>query len=122
MDVYMYRAALYCTDCGEAIRERLSARAPADQDDESSYDSDDYPKGPFPDGGGEADCPQHCDSCNVFLENSLTSDGYEYVRDAVETGHDLHEDNGKLFVVWRDPVIKEWSEFYRISPGQDEST
>jgi len=28
--------------------------------------------GPYPDGGGEADAPQHCGGCGVFLENPLT--------------------------------------------------
>jgi hypothetical protein len=42
---------------------------------ESDYDSDDLPKGPYADGGGEADTPQHCDDCRRFLENPLTGDG-----------------------------------------------
>ncbi len=81
MNAYMYSAALYCEQCGEAIRARLDAEgfAPSDPDDETSYDSDEYPKGPFPDGGGEADCPQHCDDCHCFLENPLTSEGERYV-------------------------------------------
>jgi hypothetical protein len=31
---------------------------------ESDYDSEDLPKGPYADGGGEADTPQHCDVGN----------------------------------------------------------
>ena len=42
--------------------------------DESDYDSDDLSKGPYPDDGGEADTPRHCDTCGVFLENPLTAD------------------------------------------------
>ena len=77
MQVYIYRAALYCEECGDAIGERLigEGKAPANPADESSFDSDHFPKGPYPDGGGEADCAAHCDKCGVFLENALTADG-----------------------------------------------
>jgi hypothetical protein len=85
MQVYMYQAALYCEACGEAIRERLTAegKAPSNPEDEHSFDSGDFPKGPYPEGGGEADCPQHCDACGLFLENALTADGLDYVREAI---------------------------------------
>lgn len=102
MNVYIYQAALLCEDCGIKAREELTAagKAPEDPGDENTYDSDDFPKGPVDDGGGEADCPQHCDECKVFLENPLTSDGVKYVRERV-----LTEDG--------DPaVLKEWLDFY----------
>jgi len=108
MLVYIYAADIYCEQCGEAIRERITAEgyAPADPDDEASYDSDEFPKGPYPDGGGEADCPQHCgsgpdcinaiefdDGCKVgaWLENELTADGVEYVRQAIREGGEVAE-------------------------------
>lgn len=86
MRVFMYCAALYCEDCGNAIRADLDKRGkrPAEIEDESSYDSDEYPKGPYSEGGGEADTPQHCDSCHCFLDNALTGDGVAYVREAIE--------------------------------------
>ena len=37
----------------------------------------------YPDGGGESDCPEHCAVCHVPLENTLTSDGVEYVLEAI---------------------------------------
>ncbi|MDO8705370.1 MAG: hypothetical protein Q7J84_10535 [Sulfuricaulis sp.] len=110
MNVYIFQAALLCEACGEAQRAALQADCPTcggehanlpyvdcrsyyppgqggacmpDPRSESEYDSDDYPKGPYPDGGGEADSPQHCDQCGVFLENSLTRHGYDYVREAI---------------------------------------
>lgn len=102
MDVYIYAADIYCEDCGRAIRERIisEGNAPADYDDETSYDSDEFPKGPFSDGGGESDCPQHCASCGVFLENPLTSDGYDYVREQ----HAAHESE----------ITAMWCEFYDV--------
>lgn len=86
MNVYVFQAALLCEACGEAARADTPTPAGYDADCESSWDSDDYPKGPYSDGGGEADCPQHCDHCNTFLENPLTSDGEEYVRDLARLG------------------------------------
>jgi len=92
MDAYIYCAEIYCEECGRAIRERITkeGNAPANIDDETTFDSDEFPKG-----GGESDCPQHCGAhedcinaytpdgweCKVgaFLENDLTADGIEYV-------------------------------------------
>ena len=82
MNVYAYQAALLCEDCGKDIRSNLDKQRVSSWEDldESCYDSDDYPKGPYSNGGGESDTPQHCDACNVFLENPLTTDGEEYVK------------------------------------------
>ena len=81
MNTYMYQAALYCEDCGLEIANSLGFTEEdiADRDD---LDSEECPKGPYSDGGGEADCPQHCDKCGAFLENPLTCDGFEYVCEA----------------------------------------
>lgn len=77
-DAYVFQAALYCAPCGEAIRSRLPAPP-----DASCFDSGDYPAGPYPDGGGEADSPQHCEACGEFLRNALTADGVQYVRETI---------------------------------------
>lgn len=113
MGVYMYQAALWCEDCGNAIRARLDAegKAPQDPEDEYSFDSDDYPKGPYSDGGGEADTPQHCDGCGTFLENDLTSEGAEYVREACQSDRA----SGRLDSV----ALTEWAPFYDV-PGPDD--
>jgi hypothetical protein len=85
MDAYTYAADLHCETCANDIMFDLdrAGKKPADTDDEFSYDSGDYPKGPTAYGGGEADSPQHCGTCGEFLENDLTSDGVAYIRDAV---------------------------------------
>jgi hypothetical protein len=73
-----------------------------DELDESSYDSDEYPK--YYRDDEESDSPCHCAGCQKFLENDLTSDGVEYVknavRDALESG-----DNDCI-------AITEWMPFY----------
>ena len=114
MDAYIYCADIYCADCGRAIRKQLKreGHAPADPRDGSSYDSDEYPKGPFEDGGGEADCPQHCGSgidclnaitlldnsiIGAFLENPLTQVGYQYVREMY-----LEDSASELVQLWVD--------------------
>lgn len=85
MNAYIFQAALYCEECGEGIMvERLAGmlagRLPIppgfDLADETTYDSDDFPKGPFPAGGGESDFPQCCDACGEPLDNPLPLDGY----------------------------------------------
>ena len=95
MDVYVYQAELLCADCAEEIIRYLRASGVRDEGD-----SDTFPQGPYPDGGGEADTPQHCGYCGTFLENPLTFDGIEYVREAL-----LRPGNPD--------VLQEWAEFYR---------
>lgn len=101
MQAFMYCAALWCGPCvieslitqrkaSPAARDMAPAEALAQIVEsngftcESDYDSDDLPKGPYADGGGEADTPQHCDACGGFLENPLTAEGLAYVREAIE--------------------------------------
>ena len=100
MNAYIYNAALWCEECAKAIKTTLanSSYMPEDPSDESSYDSGDYPKGPFSDGGGEADSAQHCDAgpdcfnaetlsdgrkIGTWLENDLTSDGVKWAEDLI---------------------------------------
>ena len=95
MDVYVFQAELLCADCAEEILGHLRASAVRDEGDSGTF-----PQGPYPDGGGEADYPQHCGRCGVFLENPLTPDGIEYVREA-------------LSKPGNPDVLQEWAEFYR---------
>ena len=101
MNAYIYQADIYCEDCGRALCRTVPFPTDADAGNEASWDSDDYPKGPYPDGGGESDSPYHCaagDDClnaitlrvhgkrykvGVPLENPLTSYGVQYVRAAL---------------------------------------
>lgn len=91
MDAFIYQADIYCDGCARRIMAGM----------EQSEDSEAYPQGPYCDGGGEADSPQHCGECRTFLENPLTRDGYAYV---IETAHDRGAND----------VISEWLEFYDI--------
>ena len=93
MNVYMYQAALVCEPCGKQAMDELTAQglAPEDTGDEYSYDSDNFPKGPYPDGGGESDAPEHCDGCGLWLENPLTRDGEDYVIAMGWTGMYLYD-------------------------------
>jgi hypothetical protein len=121
MNIYIYAADIYCEDCGKAIRRRIrkEGHAPSDPKDEHSYDSDEYPKGSFPDGGGESDCPEHCGShedcinaivlpdgrkIGAWLENPLSSHGVEYVREHMRDDPD-------------NEVVKLWAEWYKDELG-----
>jgi hypothetical protein len=107
MNVFLYQAELFCQPCGESLRESIPVPAGADLADESTFDSDAYPKGPYPDGGGLADSPQHCGDCHTFLENPLTEEGESYVRRKLTE----HACTG----AGRDIVLKQWAEFYSLS-------
>ena len=68
MNCFTYSADIYCEDCGAMIRDKLDNHGltPDDPDDFSSYDSDDYPKGPD-DAYGTCVLKQHdpsAPSCN----------------------------------------------------------
>lgn len=87
MDAYIYESDLYCCDCATSIQELLGDQCCRSDD---SY----YPQGPYANGGGEADRPQHCASCGVFLENPLTDDGRAWVADNLKSAHALSEHYG----------------------------
>jgi hypothetical protein len=97
VQVYIYQADLHCAPCTLAIKAELErdGHKPANVADEYSYDSDNWPKGPHAD-IGESDTPQHCGTCDMFLQNSLTPDGEEYVRECARGGR----------------IPLEWREYY----------
>lgn len=109
--VYVYDGAIYCEDCGNSMGILESEQ--------------------FPDGGGEADSPQHCDrgkdclnayECGghvsnphmvgMFLENPLTNDGYAYVRERYHKHVNVKQPGD------RGCVIAEWAEFYDIKSDE----
>ena len=99
MNAWIWQAALYCDGCiSAAIAGSLSAVPECERDD-----SDRYPQGPYCDGGGEADSPQHCDECGLFLENPLTDDGRRYVAEAVAEGKKV--------------AREQWARFYGVGEG-----
>lgn len=101
MKAYIYQATLLCEPCAHATRQELGdGSAPHHEDPEH------YPQGPYPDGGGEADSPQHCDGCSTFLENPLTSDGYR------ETAQMIKADFCKAR--FDSVAITVWAEFYDL--------
>lgn len=82
MNVYIYQAEIYCEGCTNDIINSLYDDGASSTELECTIH---YPQGPYPNGGGEADSPQHCRSCGLFLENPLTDDGLAYIR---QTSHD----------------------------------
>lgn len=122
---YVYQAAVFCDECGEKIKKDLNREAwagkiseaeiPADPTDDRSYDSDDYPKGPFDVGDQESDSPIHCDKCGVFLENQLTREGQEYVIEAVHKNREAKKKGKKT-----NPTVDEWEAFYDYIDFGDE--
>lgn len=106
--MYIYGGDIYCEQCGKEICKQCISEgfSPPDLNDESSYDSDEFPKGPYL--SSEADSPQHCgsgeDCCNAiklpsgrkigaWLENDLTIEGIKYVHEAIQ-------DCGELAELW----------------------
>jgi hypothetical protein len=105
----------------ETLLDKLAAERGIDRTNESSFDSDDFPKGPFANGGGEADTPQVCAATLTFLENDLTQAGYAYLREAVDctadiepgdTADDLARRLAAKFRETGNDVLAEWVEFY----------
>jgi hypothetical protein len=111
-DAYLFQASLLCADCGRELEISI------DNDPVCRVahrgDSDVWPQGPYPYGGGEADTPQHCDACHAFLDNPLTGDGYNYVREAIRDY--LSDGRG------RREVLRQWAEFYKDENPQLDRT
>ena len=121
-NAYIYQADIYCSECACDIRKQIRKEGNAPKSVHDA-DSDEWPQGPYDDGGGETDCPQHCGSgsscinamtCSdgrkvgMFLANPLTSDGEKYVRDE-------HRDNTS-------EITSFWMDYYALhGAGDDES-
>jgi hypothetical protein len=106
MDAYVFQVGMLCADCAQTriIGVEAMPVKPAGYPSDSKA----YPQGPYPEGGGEADTPQHCDDCQKFLQNPLTDSGYAYVAELLSTG--------------RGSVLKEWAKFYQgDDDGLDEA-
>ena len=104
MDAYIYQAELWCSNCIAAIKCKLEKEGKnIETDDENDWDSDDYPKGPYLEGGGEADAPNHCAGCCVHLENPLTAEGEAYVVEAIGNKSHLSE------------TEQVWADFYCLA-------
>lgn len=120
---YIYAADVWCDDCGKDICRIITAEgnAPADPDDQRSYDNGEFPQ--YVEDFGESDCPEHCaagedcinayefpDGCKigVWLENDLTTDGEEYVKEAIREG-------GEVAELWR-----EWYDWIDFDDQEDE--
>lgn len=117
MKAFIYQAALLCGDCAETEREHLTTETGISRQLlETGTDSEGYPQGPFADGGGEADSPQHCDHCGVFLENPLTPDGDTYTRqiaEQYETRPDMSWDEiANAAEEAGNPAVAEWIRYY----------
>lgn len=115
---YIYRADVWCDDCGRAICRRLKreGKSPANPDDEWTFDSDEYPKRAGDD--EESDTPEHCaagEHCiNAitlpsgekvgYLFGELTAVGVGYVKESVA---EAEEGLGSK------EVVELWQEHYR---------
>lgn len=106
METFIYRGALYCSDCGTQIGEESEAKGVED-----NGDSDTFPQGPYDDGGGEADTPQHCGRCGEFLGNALTDDGYSYVIDEVQDALAHSRVNSV--------AVQQWAPYYGVNFEDD---
>ncbi|HOO18121.1 MAG TPA: hypothetical protein PLU99_13585 [Phycisphaerae bacterium] len=102
----IYRADVWCDSCADAIKAAIKREGavPKDTTDERRYDSDEYPK--YMSNDEASDSPCHCaagERCleaailpsgrkiGALLSTALTSDGVEYVRDAVREGGEVAE-------------------------------
>jgi hypothetical protein len=124
MLIYIFQADIYCQGCGEALRAEIAKPEGFDVDNESSFDSDVYPKGPYGQSGGEADSPQHCGACGLFLENPLTPDGraeVERMCDPYTVGRPDTAELAKRLRSGGYPIKAEWVEFYDIDLSGEES-
>lgn len=92
MEAYIYNADIYCPRCAKLIQSDLAPTS----------DSDSYPQGPYANGGGDSDSPQHCARCLTFLENPLTVDGVAYVRELMSRSNPIHPSTALL----------EWADYY----------
>ena len=104
MKIYMFDGDVYCKPCGEAIAATLPD---PDAWEREHPDSNSYPIA-YDSSEGEADSPEHCGKCGLFLERNLTEDGVRYVKEIVS--EDLETESEIV------GIVKEWIDFYGIDP------
>ena len=99
---YTYAADVWCDDCGKKIMSRIAMEnpkaVPEDVEDESSYDSREWPKDYDPE-QESSDSPQNCAdgecggqywvrnkllSYGKFLEGRLTAEGYKNLKEMLD--------------------------------------
>ena len=106
----IYNADVWCDSCADKIRQSvrderaLAGLPPIDEQDEYSYDSDEFPK--YMNDDEESDSPQHCASneecleaivlpsgrkIGALLSAELTSDGVKYVEEYINEGGEVSE-------------------------------
>lgn len=112
MDAYYYQADIYCDSCATDIKADLIRSGDADGHE---VQSDLFPQGPYSEGGGEADCPQHCAHCRTFLDNPLTGDGETYVRDAFREFVDTGRGSPDVLAEWKAGYRWIWDDFADIT-------
>lgn len=111
---YVFQAALICETCATLYKQGTDKPAHVDESDESSYHSDEWPKGPYPDGGGEADSPQHCDHCGVFLDNPLTEHGEAYLEELFDAFVERNEGSFDVLRQWRMAYPWVWERYSEL--------
>lgn len=113
---YIYQADVWRDSCGEHIKAELTREneAPEDAENESSFDSDEYPKH-YDAENEESDGPENCadgrcggfsngHSYVTFLQNQLTQEGYKYLKEMLDGhGATLPE------------FAKEWADYYQFA-------
>lgn len=115
MLAYVFQAELICFDCGNAYMSNHNQPDHVNMCNEYTYDSGEWPKGPYEEGGGESDTPEHCGRCGVFLHNPLTEDGYEYVAAAFRGFGDVGD--------FGDPdILVQWASWYGFDNDDISST
>ena len=126
----IYQAECWCDKCADEIKSRLLADATDEQkedwEDESAYDSDEFPK--YMSDDQESDSPCHCaagEEClaaevlasglkiGALLSTSLTSEGAEYVKQAVSEG-------GEVAEFWRNQFS--WIDFPSDEEDEEEAS
>lgn len=102
----IFEADTWCDSCAEDIRKRIQkeGNAPENRDDETTFDSGEYPK--RMEENESADTPQHCgsgadcleaetlpsgDKIGKLLSDELTCEGIEYVKEYIEQGGEVSE-------------------------------
>lgn len=99
MEAFIYCGDIYCAKCARK-RAKEDTHGPILPPSDRGADSDRNVVGPYPDGGGEADSPQHCADCGVFLHNPLTPAGVEYALVALDEHRETGRGSARVLDLW----------------------
>jgi len=114
-DYYIFNADVYCPDCAGEIETEVLQNTKPEYHDLINPDAM-----PVPVFSGENDCPLHCGNCQVFIGNTLTDYGRDYIIESFKDFLEFRNGNREVLLTWFDFYAGDYDINREFSPSDFE--